>query len=81
MMQVIQPQGWMCPNCGSAHAPSVMTCPMAAKPATTTTITVSDCGCGSSTDPLTCPHTACPRKLRPYFTYTSQVPTTGDSNG
>jgi hypothetical protein len=21
------PQGWMCPNCGSAHAPSVLTCP------------------------------------------------------
>jgi hypothetical protein len=21
-------QGWMCPNCGSAHAPSVQTCPM-----------------------------------------------------
>lgn len=21
------PQGWQCPNCGSAHAPSVLTCP------------------------------------------------------
>ena len=20
--------GWMCPNCGSAHAPSIVTCPM-----------------------------------------------------
>ncbi len=23
----IAPQGWQCPNCGSAHAPSVQTCP------------------------------------------------------
>lgn len=22
-----RPQGWQCPNCGSAHAPSVLTCP------------------------------------------------------
>ena len=21
-------EGWMCPNCGGAHAPSVQTCPM-----------------------------------------------------
>jgi hypothetical protein len=23
-----EPQGWRCPNCGSAHAPSVLTCPL-----------------------------------------------------
>ncbi len=27
--------GWMCPNCGSAHAPSVTTCPMQIQTATT----------------------------------------------
>ena len=24
-------RGWQCPNCGSAHAPSVLTCPTAIK--------------------------------------------------
>lgn len=46
------PQGWMCPKCGSAHAPSVQTCPNApaARP---------DCGCPLGT---VCMNTACPRK-------------------
>ena len=29
------PQGWQCPNCGSAHAPHVLTCPVQVPTGTT----------------------------------------------
>lgn len=31
------PQGWRCPNCGSAHAPDVKTCPNGPMQTTLTT--------------------------------------------
>jgi hypothetical protein len=34
-MNEFVPMGWRCPNCGSAHAPNVVTCPVQV-PTTTT---------------------------------------------
>jgi hypothetical protein len=34
------PQGWQCPNCGSAHAPSVLTCPVQARSGTQISVSV-----------------------------------------
>lgn len=72
MMQILTPQGWMCPNCGGAHAPHVDTCPTAMKIATTThKITVSDCNCAPGLRGEDCGNTVCPRRMQPPYTVTA----------
>jgi len=67
--------GWNCPKCGSAHAPSVQTCPVnpPVMPVGIPNVWPSqpmraDCGC----KPLTvCMNVACPRRLQVTYLGTS----------
>lgn len=59
-------EGWLCPKCGSAHAPSVLTCPVTTQaipfwPQRYPSSVRSDCSC-----PLNnvCMNVACPRSVR-----------------
>lgn len=60
--------GWMCPKCGGAHAPSVLTCPQAALTFTHTTtsgLTKERCECGCLKPAPTYPCGACGRVADP----------------
>lgn len=59
-------EGWKCPNCGSAHAPDVKTCP-GAPPVFIPSVWTSppilpDCGCPLGN--YTCMNVACPRRAQ-----------------
>lgn len=79
--------GWQCPNCGSAHAPDVKTCPLPARlpsallpmpffpaqpPFNAAPPVTVDCGCPTHSG-YVCMNAACPRAMR----VTCVIPTTG----
>lgn len=63
-------EGWLCPKCGSAHAPDVKSCPlnglmpfpMPMTPGSPIAVPVHmDCGCPNN---HVCMNVACPRRIQ-----------------